>query len=261
MFLSFLNFYLPEWIRIGGSLYTYLYDMHQVAPTLCLPLLGEMSSQQGISPKEALARTPKQTPFSPHHQITPFKSFDQWLTPLWLDINRWCPDPCVSSTILCVCLLLLPHHSCHSCLVLFCCVYWVCAYLPRHEGCVGFWTRTASLHFPHGLGIVQAEVPTRLVHQASISAIPFPIMPMSLLAVIPTTLAHWIYYSSLGLSRPIYFTFIFYYVHGSINCHSYHVGLLSLLPLFLSFLSPFALLLPLIVSMSLLAVIPVMLVH
>ena len=44
MFLSFLNFYLPEWIRIGGSLYTYLYDMHQVAPTLCLPLLGEMSS-------------------------------------------------------------------------------------------------------------------------------------------------------------------------------------------------------------------------
>ena len=86
-------------------------------------------------------------------------------------------------------------------------------------------------------------------------------MPMSLLAVIPTTLAHWIYYSSLGLSRPIYFTFIFYYAHGSINCHSYHVGPLSLLPLFLSFLSPFALLLPLIVSMSLLAVIPVMLVH
>ena len=31
---------LPKWIRIEGSLPTYPYGMHQVAPALCLPLFG-----------------------------------------------------------------------------------------------------------------------------------------------------------------------------------------------------------------------------
>ena len=113
-------------------------------------------------PQQEPQNRPHFLPTTKSHPLNPLTNGSPLL--YWLDINRWCPDPCVSSTILCVCLLLLPHHSCHSCLVLFCCVYWVCAYLPRREGCVGFWTRTASLHFPHGLGIVQAEVPTRLVH-------------------------------------------------------------------------------------------------
>jgi len=44
LFLPLTFSTLPEWIRIVGSFFTYLYDMHQVALAHCLPLLGEMSS-------------------------------------------------------------------------------------------------------------------------------------------------------------------------------------------------------------------------
>ena len=62
----------------------------------------------------------------------------------WLGTSKWCFSPCVSSIILCIC---LPRHSYCSCLISFYYACWACAYLPRCEGCVGFWARIASLAF------------------------------------------------------------------------------------------------------------------
>ena len=120
---------------------------------------------------------------------------------------------------------------------------------------------------------------------------------IGLLAVIPVTLAHWVYYlfsqtssahllylylllrpqaywlsflphwpirfitSFLGLPQPIHFTSTSYCTHGPIGYHSCHIGPLGLLPLFLGFLVPFALPLPLITPMALLAIILVALAH
>ena len=71
---------LPKWIRIGGSLFAYPYGMHQVAPTHCFLLLGEMPSQQGIFLKRSLNKNLKIESFSPHHQTTLSESLDQGLT-------------------------------------------------------------------------------------------------------------------------------------------------------------------------------------
>ena len=46
----------PKWIRVKGSLHLLLWHASS-GPSLCLLLLGEMSSQQSIPPKEALAET------------------------------------------------------------------------------------------------------------------------------------------------------------------------------------------------------------
>ena len=73
------------------------------------------------------------------------------------------------------------------------------------------------------------------------------------MAVIPGMLAIGLFTSFLGLLQPIYFTFTSCYAYGPDGCHSYHVGLLGFLPLFLGFRDPFTLLL------SLLAVIPTIL--
>ena len=59
LFLPFLLSILLEWIRIRVSLFTYSYGMHRVVQALCLPLLGELPSQQGIFPKEGLTRISK----------------------------------------------------------------------------------------------------------------------------------------------------------------------------------------------------------
>ena len=68
LFLPLPLFVLPAWIRIGGSLSLYYpYGMHQVTPSLCLPLLGEIPSQQSIFPKRNLDGNSKIDPFSPHH--------------------------------------------------------------------------------------------------------------------------------------------------------------------------------------------------
>ena len=59
LFLPFLLSILLEWIRIRVSLFTYSYGMHRVVQALCLPLLGELPSQQGIFPKEGSTRISK----------------------------------------------------------------------------------------------------------------------------------------------------------------------------------------------------------
>ena len=68
----------------------------------------------------------------------------------------------------------------------------------------------------------------------------------------------------LSISFPMlpwssYFIFTSYSSHGPIGCYSYHVVPLGFLPLFLGFLSPLTSFLPIILSTSLLAVIPTML--
>ena len=84
LFLHFPLFVLPEWIRIGGSLSTHPYSMHQVVQAFCLPLLGEMPSQQGIFPQKSLDMNLKIVHFSPYYQTTPSESLDQGPTSLVL---------------------------------------------------------------------------------------------------------------------------------------------------------------------------------
>ena len=107
-----------------------------------------------------------------------------------------------------------------------------------------------------GLDIVLVETLIGPTRWASIFVAPFLAMPMGL-PCWPIGLITF----PVGLPWPIYFTFTSYYAHEPSVCHSYHAGSLDLLPLFLRFHGPFALLLPLVVPMSLLAVISAMLAH
>ena len=102
---------------------------------------------------------------------------------------------------------------------------------------------------------------------------PLSIQPLGLLHLLllflPCPWAYWLPFppcwpiglitSFLGLSRPIYFTFISCCAYEFVGCYSCHVGPLGLLPLSLSFPNPFTLLLLLVVPMGLLVVILAML--
>ena len=107
-----------------------------------------------------------------------------------------------------------------------------------------------------GLDIVLVEALIGPTRWASIFVAPFLAMSIGL-PCWPIGLITF----SVGLPWPIYFTFTSYYAHEPSVCHSYHAGSLDLLPLFLGFHSPFALLLLLVVPMGLLAVILAMLAH
>ena len=79
----------------------------------------------------------------------------------------------------------------------------------------------------------------------------------------PYELGHWLGRSPCT-SNLLGFCFCHFsscYAHGLAGCHSFHVGPLGCLPLFLGFHGLFTLRLPLVVLMDLLAVIPIMLVH
>ena len=195
------------------------------------------------------------------------------------------------STTLCVCLLLLQCHFCHSCHVFFCCMSCVHAYPPQYKRCI------ISSYFPMGLDGVLAEVLAYPTHWSSTPIVFFSCLVCSLLVIISAMLAHWAYYlfpwaslihllyfylllclwaywlsflpcwpielmtSSLGLPLPICFTFTSCCAYGLASCHSCHVGPLGLLPPPLSLLSPFVLLLPIVLPMGLMAVILAMLAH
>lgn len=131
----------------------------------------------------------------------------------WLGASKWCSNPCVSSIILYVYLLLLPRHSCRSCLVSFCCMCWAYAYLPWCEGCMGFQTCIASFRFlSYRLGIVWVEFFALLAHWASSFAVHFPVKPMSLLAVIPTMSALRFYYL-LSWASPTHLLYLYLLLH------------------------------------------------
>ena len=260
LFLPLILFALPEWIRIRDSLSLYLYGMHQVVQALCLPLLGEMPSQQGIFPKRSLSRNPKIDPFSLHHQTTPSESLDRGPTsPILVGYMQVVLRPLyVSSTTLCICRLLFPISAIlsmsHSATCLLCsCLSSTArrAWVPRLvlSFLISSWVWTSSWQKP------------------------LPVQPVGLLLLLPLFLLYlWACQLSLllcwpigfttsllRLPWPIYFTFTSYYVHGPAGCHSYHVGLLGLSFLSLGFHDLFTLLLPLIVPMGLLTIIPAML--
>ena len=120
---------LPEWIRIGGSFSTYPYGMHQVVSAICFSLLGEIPSQKGIFPKRNLVKNLKIGPiFSPPLNHTLWIPWPRAHLSYIGKVQVGGALARVSSTILCVCLLLLPCHFCPSCIVSFCCVSWVHAY-------------------------------------------------------------------------------------------------------------------------------------
>ena len=62
LFLSHSLPCLPQWIKVEGFLYLLLWHASS-GPNLCLPLLGKMSSQQSIFPKEVLVGTLEQISF------------------------------------------------------------------------------------------------------------------------------------------------------------------------------------------------------
>ena len=180
-FVSPLTFLaLPEWIRAWAPLSTYLYGIYQVVPSLYLPLLGKMPSQQGIFPKRGLGRNSKIDHFSPHHQTTPSKSLHRGPTFHVLVRYKWVvlQPLCVCSTILCICLLLLPHHF-----------------------CVGSWACTVSSYFPMGLDIGLAKVPAHLVRWSFVLVTSLLAMPIDLLAVILAMLTHWALYLLWEISQ------------------------------------------------------------
>ena len=156
-------------------------------------------------PKRSLNRNPRiDTLFLPTTKPYPLNPLIEGPPLLyWLGRSMWCPNPYVSSTILRVCLLRLPHHSSHSCLVLFCCLCLSCT-AWRVCGLLGLY---CFLSFPHGLGIVLG----RSSHRSN----------------------------PLGFHCCCSFS---YHAHGLASCHFFHVGPLDLLPPLLGFTSIFTLL-------------------
>ena len=165
--------------------------------------------------------------FSHCHQTTPSKSLDRRLTsPILTGYKQVVLQALfLSSTTFCVCLLLLPCQFCHSYHVFFCYMSCVHAYPPRYErqGLLGLHH---FLLFPYGLGWCVGKSPCS-----------------------PNLLGFYSY------------CFLFLPYMWLASCHFCHVGPLALLPFYLGFPCPFALLLPLVVPMGLLAIIPTMLAH
>ena len=126
------------------ALYTYSYGMHQVVPA-CIYLFWEKCHPSKVFPQ----KKPQQEPqnkllFSPPPNPTSLNPLTEGPSPMyWLGTSRWYPGPCACVTTICVCLLSLPHHSCHSCVVLFCYVYWV---VFVSCGVRGVWAFGLTLH-------------------------------------------------------------------------------------------------------------------
>ena len=109
-------FVLPEWIKIGGSFFTYPYSMHRVVTVFYLSLFGRNAIPARPFSKRSLGRNLKISPFLP----TTKRSKPHPLNPLtvdppslyWLGTGWWCSDPlCLSSTTLCICPVLLSYHT------------------------------------------------------------------------------------------------------------------------------------------------------
>ena len=214
-----------QWIRVKSSLYLLIWHASSGSNPY-LSLLGEMSSQKIISSKEALAGILKQTYFLPTAKPHPLNPLTEGPPPMyWLGISRWCPGPYACATTICVCLLSLPHHSCHSYVVLFCYAYWVVfvSYSVR-----GVWAFGLTLH-----------------------------------SFVPSWTGYYLG-KDICLYSPLGFHFCHSSScpsHGPCGFQSCHTNLLGLLSLYLGFLGSFTLSLPLTLLTGLLAIIPIMLAH
>ena len=123
LFLLSLNSCLPQWMRIGGSLYVALWHASS-GPS---PLLASFRWNAILVrhfPKWSLDRNLRTNSLSSTgtkpHPLNPLIEGSPLL--YWLGTSGWCSSPCVNFTTLCACPLLLPHHSCHFHLVSFYCV-------------------------------------------------------------------------------------------------------------------------------------------
>ena len=172
--------------------------------------------------KRGLGRNLKIDLFSLHRQTTSFESLNQGPTsPVLARYRQVVSWPLCEFHCPLVCLFLLPLRSYHSCIVLFCCVYWVCAYLPRHGGCVGFWAYPTSFYSSMSwvlfgqkfLPVQSGHAGCQSYHVGPLGLLPLSlsflgpftlhlslINPMGLLATIPTMLAYWVYYLYLWAS-------------------------------------------------------------
>ena len=74
-------FVLPEWIKIGGFLFTYPYGMHRVVTVFCLSLFGRNAIPARPFSKRSLGRNLKISPFLP----TTKRSKPHPLNPLTVD--------------------------------------------------------------------------------------------------------------------------------------------------------------------------------
>ena len=166
--------------------------MHQVVSVVCLPLLGQMPSQEGIFPERSLGRNHKIDPFSPHHQTTPSKSLDRGPTSPILARYKWVVlwSLCMRSTTLHICLLLLPCHFYRSYHISFCYVSLVFVLILHGMKGMGSWASTNSSYFLMGLDISLAKVPIHPIRWAFALVTSLLAMPMDSLAVIPAMLAH-----------------------------------------------------------------------
>ena len=269
LFLSHSLPFSPQRIKVEGSLHLLLWHASS-GPNLCLPLLGEIPSQQSIFLKGVSAGTLKQISFLPTVKPHPLNLLTEGPAPMyWLGTRKWCPGPYASATAIQVCLLSFPRHFCRSCAAFFCHLYRVMFVFcgVRHVWAFGL---ALPLSFLRGMGIVQTRAFTHIAHWVPIPVIPL-ILPMGLPVVIPTMLAHWAcYLFSQASQAHLFHLYLLFFPRvcqllflscWPIGLATSFLGPLGLLPLFLGFLSSLTLSLPLILSMGLLAVILVMLAH
>ena len=86
-------------------------------PYACL-FCVKCHSSKALPQKKPWQKPQNRPPFLSTTKPHPLNPLIDGQSPLyWLGKSRWCYSPCVSSTILYIC---LPSHSCHSCLVSFC---------------------------------------------------------------------------------------------------------------------------------------------
>ena len=102
-FVSYLSLFFTSfiWIRIKPLHYLPLWHASS-DPNPYLPLLGEMSSQQDISPQKSLSENLKIDPlFLPTTKLHPLNTLTRGPPPMyWLGTNRWCLGPlCILQSI------------------------------------------------------------------------------------------------------------------------------------------------------------------
>ena len=125
LFLNSFSFVSTQWIRFKLPHHLPLWHASSdLSPHL--PLLGEMSSQQDIPPKEAQAGTSEQTPLSPHHQTTPFDYINlQPTSHVLVGYKQVVPQSFMQAPLhLCLFLFCLHAISAALSVVWFCCVHW-----------------------------------------------------------------------------------------------------------------------------------------
>ena len=156
-FLPLSILILPLWIRIKLSHHLPLWHASS-GPRPHIPLLGEMLSQQDISPKKLEWESHNRPPFLLTVKPHPLNTLTRSPPPMyWLDTSRWCLGPLCMLHSVCICFFLAfrPFLLLLRCLILLYVLVCVCPLW--HEGCMGFWTHVFFLLSLPRLDIDQAK--------------------------------------------------------------------------------------------------------